>query len=60
MYFNIFIFDVFACIFLLSTYALPAYLLSLESFEDQTSFAPDYYNNKLQNISEGVDELLDS
>ena len=57
---NIFLSDIFLYILLISTYLIPAFILSLETFEEQNSFAPSYYNVKVQNISEGLDELMDS
>jgi F0F1-type ATP synthase membrane subunit a len=60
IYLNIFLYDIFLYVLLIISYIAPAYVLSLETFEDQTSFAPNYYNIKVQNISEGIDELMDS
>lgn len=60
IYLNMFLYDIFLYILIIITWITPAYILSLEIYEDQTSFNPSYYNTKVQGVAEGVDELMDS
>ncbi len=58
--FNTFLWDIASYTLIIVIYSIPAYTLSLESFENTHNFTPIYYNLNLLSISEGADELMDS
>ena len=60
LYLNTFLWDIFSCILLISTFYLPFILLDLETLNNSLSFVPKQFNNKLRGFAESLDELMDS